>query len=55
MRSDAAEQERIAVWRGIHDTVYADDACSTRRVLNNHLLAQDFAHTGGKDSSDDVE
>jgi hypothetical protein len=55
MRTDAAKQECITVWCSIHDPVYADDACGTGRVLNDHLLAQDFAHTDRKDSADDVE
>jgi hypothetical protein len=55
MRTYAAEQKRITVWCSIHDAVYADDACGTGHVLNDHLLAQDFAHTDGKDSTDDVE
>src|SRR5262245_28961943 len=55
MRADAAEQKRIAVWRSIHDAVHPDDACGTGRILDDHLLAEDFAHTGRKDSSHDVE
>src|SRR4029077_3391899 len=55
MRADAAEQQRIAVWRSIHNAVYTDDARGTGRVLDDHLLAQDFAHTGAKDSTHDVE
>src|SRR5262249_28615086 len=55
MSTNAAEQKRIAVRCSMHDAVYADDACSTGCVLNNHLFAQDYAHTGSKDSTDNVE
>jgi hypothetical protein len=55
MRTDAAEQKRIAIWRGIHDSVDPDYTGGTGRVLNDYLLAQDFTHTGRKDSADDVE
>ena len=33
MRTNAAEQKRADIWRGIHNSVHPDDACGTRAHL----------------------
>ena len=55
MRANAAEQERIAVGRGIGDAVHPDDAGRAGRILDQHLLAQNLAHACRNDPAHDVE
>ena len=55
MGSGAAQQQRIAVGRGVDDPVHSDDAAGAGRVLDDHRLAQKFAHPHRENAAHDVE
>ena len=52
---EAAEQERIAVGRGLHHAVRAGHAAGAADVLDDHLLAEHAAQAGGEDAPDRVD
>src|SRR5882762_9913165 len=55
MRARGAEQDRIAVRRGIYDTVHTDDAAGACGVLDHYLLAKNFTHAHSNNTAHYIE